>query len=103
LDSYKQVGLFIDALAAHGLVVGRDVGILANGETCPGTIFLQDDYVALSVEVMRIISELVAVPDRSLGRVVLSDFIKRTPMKIEDVPQPVSKPRCTPMIRRKGG
>lgn len=103
LDCYKQVGLFIDALAAHGLVVGRDVGILANGEMCPGTIFLQDDYVALSVEVMRVISELVAVPDRPLGRVVLSDFIKRTPMKIEEVPQSVSKPRCTPMIRRKGG
>ncbi|MFA5203237.1 MAG: GntR family transcriptional regulator [Lentisphaeria bacterium] len=88
LDGYKQLGLFIEALAAKGLTVGRDIGILGDGEMCPGTIFLQSDYIALSVEIMRLISELAAAPERPLGRVVLPGFILRTPLLIGGVPQP---------------
>ncbi len=88
LDGYKQLGLFIEALAAKGLMVGRDIGILGDGEMCPGTIFLQSDYIALSVEIMRLISDLAAAPDRPLGRVVLPGFILRTPLLIGGVPQP---------------
>ena len=85
LDGYKQVGLFGGALAAHGLAMGRDIEVLADGEMCSGTIFLQSDYIGLSVEILRLISGLAVAPGRPLGRVVLPGFIKRTPMRIGDL------------------
>ncbi|MFA5204062.1 MAG: winged helix-turn-helix domain-containing protein [Lentisphaeria bacterium] len=83
LDGHRQIGLFVDALAAKGRVVGRDVGILSDSEMCPGTIYLKTDYAAMSVEILRLISALAAAPDRPLGRVVLPGFITRTPLKID--------------------
>lgn len=83
LDGHQQLGLFKEALAANGLAVGRDIGIVADGEMCPGTLFLHSDYTPLSAEVLRLASALAAAPDQPLGRVVLPGLIKRTPMKID--------------------
>jgi len=96
LDGHKQLDLFVDALAAEGLAVGRDVGILSDSEMCPGTIYLQTDYAAMSVEILRLISALAAAPGQPLGRVVLPGFIKRTPMKIDGELPPVRQAKGKP-------
>jgi len=83
LDGYRQLDLFIQPLLQAGRRLHEDIDLIADGELCPGTIFIQSDYTELSLEILHRISQFLSAPERSLGKVVIADKIKRSPLKID--------------------
>ncbi len=84
-DGFIFVDIFLSALRAEGLEPGRDILAVSDRELLPGSVFIESDARAFSLEALSIMKGLAANPGERAGRKVLKGLVKRRPLAIGGV------------------